>query len=448
MNRIISLFFCIGVALNLGAAPLRVNFRTADITSGSEGTMLAGFAARTKLSAGVHTPLKANCVVFTDGKKKVCIVSMDMMEISPALSDELRDSIERRTAIGRDNIILHCIHTHSAPRVGGRWIEEGAPNRNFYLIFKKSIIDLAVSTIADRNGYRRFTIEAGRCTHSISHNRCEEAGPTDKDVYAVRLLERRSGKPICAFFNIACHPVTKGPGNCMVGADYSGVTRGIISEKWGCEVFQISGGQGNMDPAKGPQRTNEYCQECGKSLADSLATIRFAPLRMNSRLTLATDVAKLPFRLPQVRIQDIHCFADSMKTAYATSFPRFAKDVEGWESLMEERFGTDMVVSSQDYNLTGINLGGLLFVFSQGEPFCEYQQGVRAAFPERTVIFAGYTNGQSLYVASQRAFDVRKGYEYELEQDCVYSKVPYPMSSRMPSVYLDGLVRVLKAVEK
>lgn len=447
MNRIAFILLCLGLALTSCAEPLRVNFKSADITRNSEGTMLAGFAARTKLSEGLHTPLKAGCVVFTDGQKKVCLVSMDMMEISPALADELRDSIQARTGIGKDNIILHCIHTHSAPRVGGKWIEEGAPNREFYFSFKESIIDLASETILDDKGFRRFKVESGFCRHNISHNRCEEGGPIDYDVYALRLLGRW-GKPICAFFNIACHPVTKGAGNCSVGADYSGVARQIISGKWGCEVFQISGGQGNMDPAKGPQTAIEYCEECGKSLADSLSTIEFKPFPMDGKLELATTVAKLPYRLPVVTMKDIHAFADSMKVEYATAFPRFAKDVEGWEEQMEEKLGPDAAVTSQDYNMTGLNVGGLLFVFSQGEPFCEYQQSVRAAFPGKTVIFAGYTNGQSLYVASQRAFDVRKGYEYELEQDCVYSKVPYPMSDKMPAVFLDGLVSVLKEVSK
>lgn len=447
MNRIFSILVCLGVALNLGAAPLRFNFRSADITPLEEDhTMLAGFAARNDLHDGVHTPLKAGCFVFLDKGtgRKVCVVSLDMMELAPVLADELRDSIQARTGIGKDNILLHCIHTHSAPRVGGRWIDEGAANRPFYLRFKESVLNLAVSTINDEGGFRKFKVEIGKCSTSISGNRCEKEGPVDRDVYAVRFLDRK-GKPICAFINLACHPVCMGPRSYLAGADYSGVARGIISKKWGCEVFQFSGAQGNLDPAEGP-KTFEYAEQCGRSLSDSLSTIVFTPFEMDGTLALSTNVTRLPFRIPEVTAAEIHKLAQSLKKEYATSFPRFADDVDGWEKQMVNELGPDAVIRSLDVNMTGLNIGGLVFVFSQGEAFCEYQTGLRTAFPDKTVIFAGYTNGQSAYIPSERAFEVRKGYEYELEQDFVYVKRPYPLSEQMPQAFQEGLVKTAAMV--
>ena len=266
----------------------------------------------------------------------------------------------------------------------------------------------------------------------------------DRDVYAVRFLDRR-GKPICAFINLACHPVSMGPRSYLAGADYSGVARQIISEKWGCEVFQFSGAQGNLDPAKGP-KTFEYTEECGQSLADSLSTINFTPFGMDGTLAIATNVTRLPFRIPEVTAEEIHKLAESLKKEYATSFPRFADDVDGWEKQMIEELGPDAVIRSLDVNMTGLNVGGLVFVFSQGEAFCEYQTGLRTAFPDKTVIFAGYTNGQSAYIPSARAFEVRKGYEYELEQDFVYVKRPYPLSEQMPQAFQEGLVKTAAMV--
>jgi hypothetical protein len=85
----------------------------------------------------------------------------------------------------------------------------------------------------------------------------------------------------------------------------------------------------------------------------------------------------------------------------------------------------------------------VIFFFSDGEPFCEYQMEARAAFPDRTVFFAGYTNGQNSYLPSARAYEVRKGYEYEVEQMHVYIKAPYPLSERMPSVYREGVIKTI-----
>ena len=89
-------------------------------------------------------------------------------------------------------------------------------------------------------------------------------------------------------------------------------------------------------------------------------------------------------------------------------------------------------------------MDGILFFFSDGEPFCEYQMEARAAFPDRTVFFSGYTNGQNSYLPSEHAYAVRKGYEYEIEQMHVYIKAPYPLSDKMPATYRQGVLETLK----
>lgn len=445
MNRILfTLLFLVGVVLDIGAAPLRCNYNSADIsTTEDEHCMLAGFAARKDLHDGIHTPLRASALAFTDGSVKVCLLSLDMMELSPALADEMRDSISALSGLAKENILLHCIHTHSAPRVGGRWVLDGAANRSFKDRFEKTVINLAVKTICEEREYRRFSVETGSCTTDINGNRCEKDGPCDRNVVAVRLLDRH-GKPICAFFNISCHPVCMGPKSYLLGADYSGVARRIISEKWGCEVFQISGAQGNIDPALGP-KDSEYAEQCGQSLADSLSTLVFRPMHITRDLRLTSGVTSLPYRRPEVTVKDIQALGDSLVVAYADCFPRFADDVKGWVEQMTEEIG-DKVITSLDFNMSALNLGGLLMFFTQGEPFCEYQMAARAAFPESTVIFAAYTNGQSSYLPSERAFRVRKGYEYELDQDFVYVKSPYPLSSSMPKAYIEGMFKTIARV--
>jgi hypothetical protein len=96
---------------------LKCNFTSTDIsTTEEEHVVLAGFAARDGLSDGIHIPLRTHALAITDGTQKVCIISNDVMEISPSLAGEIRTEISRRSGLPYDNILLHCIHTHSAPR--------------------------------------------------------------------------------------------------------------------------------------------------------------------------------------------------------------------------------------------------------------------------------------------------------------------------------------------
>ncbi len=435
------------LAVSLQAEPLRCNYSSKDIsTTDDEHVMLAGFAARSKLSDGIHLPLRTHCLVLADGAKKVCLISNDVMEISPALANEIRDRIAIATGLDRNNILMHNIHTHSAPRFGGIRTEFGGSNYMYKLRSVDAIVSNAVNTIMDDKSFGEFSIEIGRTTTDIAGNRCEKTGPLDSSVYAARFLDKK-GKPVCALVNLACHPVCMGPWSLALSSDYSGVARKIISEKWGCEVFQLTGAAGNIDPARGPQRTSEYAEECGKSLAASLSGIEFTPVKNDGTLTIFNNVSHLPYAIPEVTKEAVIAHADSIAKAYKTDFPSFAEDVQGWkEQILSEWDNPGKNYRSLDFNMTALNVNGLIFFFTQGEPFCEYQMEARAAFPQQTVFFAGYTNGQNSYLPSKRAYQVRKGYEYEVEQMHVYIKSPYPLSEKMPDTFRESIFKTIAAV--
>lgn len=445
MRLIISvLAFLATVALQ--ASPLKCNYSSADISlEESEHVSLAGFAARTKLSDGEHLPLRTHCLVITDGQQKICIISNDLMETSPALTDQIRDRISIATGLGRDNILMHNIHTHSAPRMMGKWTLPGGTNYLYSLRACDAIVANAVKTISDDKAFKEFFLETGRTTTYFQGNRCEKEGPVDHDVYAARLVDRK-GRPVCAFINLACHPVCMGPKSVMQSSDYSGVARNLIRDKWGCEVFQFTGAAGNIDPAEGP-KTVEYAEQCGKALAADLEKVEFTRVKDCGTLMKYNNVSHLPYSIPEVTKEAVHKLADSISVTYKTEFPRFAEDVRSWEAqIISEWDNPGKNYKSLDYYMTALNIDGVLFFFTQGEPFCEYQMDARKAFPGQTLFFCAYTNGQNAYLASKRGYEVRKGYEYELEQMYVYIKSPYPLSDSMPNTYQESILKTVSQV--
>lgn len=424
---------------------LTCNFSVADISAlEDEHLVLAGFAARTGLSDGIHIPLKSSCLVVSDGTQKVCLVSNDLMEISPALAGELRDSISARSGLARENILLHSIHTHSAPRMGGVSTAPGGPNVAYRERTFNAIVANAVKTILDDAAYAPFRMEIAKGTAAVNFNRCEpETGPVDPDLYAARFLV--NGKPLCALFNIACHPVAMGHKSLLLSSDYSGVARRAVEPVWGCPVFQLTGAAGNMDPKGGCQMV-DHAEEIGAELADALKSLKFKRVKEQNLLKIATGKAELPYLIDEITPEAVKAHADAL-VRESTNFPRFASDVRGWEAEILERFKTGEVKNRLDFNMTALNLDGVLFFFTQGEPFCEYQTATRAAFPDRTVFFAGYTNGQNSYLPSTHAYEYRKGYEYEIEQMHVYIKAPYPLSHEMPEAYQTAILNTLNSVK-
>ena len=429
----------LAVACN-GGGKLTCSYSSADIsTTEEEHVVLAGFAARNALSDGIHQHLYTHCLVLGDGTQKVCLISNDLMEISPAISDTIRTMIAEKSGLALDNILMHNIHTHSAPRSGGASNYTGGTNRAWKERMVATVVDNAVKTIAAKG--EPFTLEVGKGRTYINGNRCEKEGPVDHDVYVARFLQH--GKPLVSIVNLACHPVCMGPGSYLLSSDYPGIYARYLSEIWGGEVFQLTGAAGNMDPALGPKRV-DYAEQCGRELADSLRDITFEKVPAKGLLRLVNETVDLPYQIAEVTPEAVIRHADSLAATARTTFPRFADDVMNWKDEILERFAEGPVPSKLRYHLHGLDVDGVLFFFSDGEPFCEYQMEARASFPDRTVFFAGYTNGQNSYLPSEHAYEVRKGYEYEIEQMHVYIKAPYPLSDRMPATYREGVLRTIR----
>ena len=439
MKRIL-FYLCVALFALSCSKGLTMSYSSADIsTTEDEHVVLAGFAARNALSDGIHQHLYTHCLVLGDGQQKVCIISNDLMEISSAIADTIRTMIAEKSGLALDRILMHNIHTHSAPRSGGASNRPGGTNRAWKDRMFATVVDNAVSAIKAEG--RSFKLEVGKGSTQINGNRCEKAGPVDHDVYVARFLQK--GRPVVSVVNLACHPVCMGPGSYLLSSDYPGVNARYLSEAWGGEVFQLTGAAGNMDPALGPKYV-DYAEQCGKELADALRDLEFSEVPSKGLLRLVNETVDLPYQIDVVTPEAVRHHADSLVKAAKTVFPRFADDVRGWEEEILERFEAGPVPSKLRYHLHGVDVDGVIFFFSDGEPFCEYQMEARAAFPERTVFFAGYTNGQNSYLPSEHAYEVRKGYEYEIEQMHVYIKAPYPLSEKMPSTYRAGVIRTIQ----
>ena len=334
MRKILLAMAAAMLAVSCGGGKLVCNYNAADIsTVEGEHTMLAGFAARNDLSTDLHLPLYTHCLVIGDGSDKVCIISNDLMEISPDLSLEWRKEISEKSGLPLDRIFMHCIHTHSAPRNGGWRAEPGGSNYSHKQRLHQVLVDNAVKTITDEAAFRPFRMETGIAQTSINGNRCEkETGPVDRDVYVVRFLEK-SGEPIVSIVNLACHPVCMGPRSLLVSSDYPGVTAKILKEAWGGDVFQLTGAAGNMDPARGPKMV-EYAEECGRSLADSILTIDFKPVKATGEFKVVNDTVGLPYRIAKVTPEAVIAHAEEISKWDKTVSATWKDDVEGWKELI------------------------------------------------------------------------------------------------------------------
>ncbi len=409
---------------------LKCNIGIADITP-TDSVNLAGFAARVGLSTTIHRPLKTHCLVIENDTTRVCMITNDMMEIPISMAKDLREQISRQTGIAYHHIFIHNTHTHSAPRVTGFSAEPGGTNFNFKKMFMEILVNNAVRTANHKAGFVPFTIETGKGESDINCNRREKDGPINHDVYAVRLKDKQ-GKLIVSLLNFGCHPVSLGHRSRVVSTDFPGITVEEIQKEWGGEVFYFSGAAGNVDPCGPLSADTSYAQERGQQLADAVRQIKFEKLNPDQTLRVLNAEVRLPFRIPEITEEAINAHVDEILQWDA--FGTWKNDVISWRKEILAKMANGEVKNYLSFQIASVRVGGLLFFFTQGEPFNEYQTILRESKPGTPVLFVAYTNGQNSYLPSKHAFQVNE-YKYEKEQMHIYIKAPYPLSDSMPVVY-------------
>ncbi len=421
--------------------PLRCNIGVADITP--EGSVvLAGFAAREGLSASIHRALKTRCIVIENDSARICIISNDMMELPISLADELRDEIALHTDIPREHIFIHATHTHSAPRVSGSSVEEGGTNHAFAAKFRETVVRNAIETANNKKAFVPFALEAGKGECFINCNRREKEGPCDHTLYLIHLVDKR-GKRIASFLNFACHPVSLNHRSLVVSTDFPGIAVEKLSKEWGSTLFYFSGAAGNVNPCGELRADTAYTQVRGKELADAARDIRIERLKKSNLLRVSNRIVELPFRSSEITPEVINAHADEIKEWNA--FGTWKDDVERWRAAMIEKIRSGEAKNYLPVGIAGVNIGGLILFFSQGEPFNEYQTMLRANYPDTPLLFIGYTNGQNSYFPSKYAYQ-RDGYEYEREQMHIYIRALYPLSDEMPAVYKEAILATVNDI--
>lgn len=422
---------------------LRCNFGEADITPQS-AVVLAGFAARKGLSTEIHTALKTKCLVIENNTKTTCIISNDLMEMSIDDATTLRKEIAAKSGIPFDHIFIHQTHTHSSPRISGRHAAKGSPNYEYAKNTFETIITNALKTIQDKDNFITSSIEVGKGQCCINTNRRDENSPCDHDVYVARFIDKQTNLPVVSLINYSCHPVSLNHQSLYVSADFPGVCSHELSKSWNSPVIYFTGASGNVNPLMLKADT-AYTRQIGSELADAVRAISYKKQPENCVIKVINKDVRLPFKTKRITEKIINNHAAEITKRDVS--PTWKNDVESWRAEMIERIRNREIKNYLPVHVDGANIGGVVLLFSQGEPFNEYQRTLREKFPGIPIIFAAYTNGQNAYLPTENAFnDIR--YDYEINQMYVYVKSPYPFSPRMPDVYESALKRVVTKLTK
>jgi len=213
---------------------------------------LAGYAKRQELFSEVADRLEANAVILKDGKKRIAIVSLDLLYVGAEIRERLVKDLS--DIFSESDVFVSATHNHYAPAtdpskpllgrsdpgyiqfvadaISGllRKIATGPYSQGRIVYKEKSSPDLTINR-------RRFG-----WSHSIPPRRamCILPNPDGFKDNAIRLVELQSesGEPRAILWGYCCHPVGFPEPN-VITAHYPGAIRRILREKYSPDMAVV-----------------------------------------------------------------------------------------------------------------------------------------------------------------------------------------------------------------
>ncbi len=423
---------------------LRAGAAKVDITP-DFGTQISGDIGRYRPVEEIRDRLYARIILLQSDSGTACLISCDMACISQRHSRPLRRELAALVGARPEDVVIHCVQSHSAARVGGMfddpeglltpdlwWVRGETPayNELFTKALKRGVAEAAerlvpvtakfARAVDSRCAFnRRFIMRdgtvkthPGHCNEEVLY--CE--GPVDPEA-SLTVFADEHDTPVAALLHYTCHPIHGYP-HRYVSADWPGLWSEAVSAKLGhgCVVGCLNGACGNISPVDHTSPDDDRAASLGLMLhrlgqtADTLigrlAAVDALPLRT------ASQVLPVPWNQPT---PETIAAARALLAEHPTPICHDeARESIVWDWVFALRdldqaakLATEPVY---DFEIQVVRLGDIVVVGWPGEPFVEAQLEVKLKSPDRRVIVAHECNDECGYLPTLAAAQ-RGGYE-------------------------------------
>jgi len=357
---------------------------------------MSGYAGRTGLSQGVHDPLSARVVAFSNGGKRLVLVSSDLIGFYSGTAEYFRDVFLGQFDLEPSELFLTGIHTHAGP-APMMDEDEGHPNNVEYTenlkvklakMMGKALntmepVRVGVAAGSSPVGSNRRELvfdESGNSSITLGRN---TYGVTDKEVLVMNVT-RSDGRILATLFDYAIHATCLGSKNYTISGDVLGLAEQYVEKILGPDAIAaaFAGASGDINPwykgLKGFDSTEGWIPE---------------PVLLGAML--GTEVVHV-----HREISDSEALGQ-IRTACATlELPGKHK---GELTIAADCPPTRL-------NITVARVGETCFVGIGGEVLTEIGMAIKAGSPYDHTFVITHCNGEAGYLAPEHLY-VQGGYE-------------------------------------
>ncbi|HOV22156.1 MAG TPA: hypothetical protein PLW95_05695 [bacterium] len=384
----------------------------------------------------IHDPTKVRSCIIEDGNEEVAIVVSDTL-VSPPRENviEIKEEIEKKVGIKKENILIGATHTHSAgplffpfnyqdaDPLTKKLISEYSTISDpfYYEIFKRKVVDSLICAEKKKEdvicnvgyGYedkvsfnRRFKMKNNRVyTHPGKNNPdiIEPAGPIDHSV-GVLTFWNKDKSPIGTFINFACH-LTTGPGG--ISADWLFYTEKIIKKIFeDMDIILLQGASGDITQVNNLSDRVDFGEKISHFVGtrvglEALKIIlteekgSLSPLKIKNKIINVKRRKQSEEKLKMAR----EIVENGLKNENI-------RQTTEW-TFAKERIILDYLTKKQpevEIEIQAIQIGPVIIISSPGEIFSSTGLKVKKASHFPITFFVELSNGFLGYIPDRKAF--------------------------------------------
>ncbi len=402
--------------MNTVKAEVQLGFAEVDITP--VGSMeLVGFVRVDNFSKGILDKLIAQIAIWDDQTKKSCIITIDSIGFTVELSQILREAIAKKLHISQEKVMVCFSHTHSAP--------DAAKEKAYFNFVCTQIlegIDKAIKTLSPVKAVW------GIVKADIGVNRRNQNGQLDRRIGVLKISDAITNQLRLIFLRVTAHANVLTSDNYLISADFFGVTRELLENKYGCRVMMTQGASGNVRPKY--QHSDAVFMEEHPYEATAIKEANILKKRfeesmdaLNKMATKIDDaVGAIIESLAPEPVYRVDMFSER-KTFFA-DVPTMKRAGEIADEASREAGidGTSWIAEVKKLHMNKISqqrteIEVQFFILNEGcwcgvanEVMCETALNISQRVDNRFLYFGGYTNGIEGYLPTEEEYE-KGGYE-------------------------------------
>ena len=405
---------------------IRAGFGRVDVTP-PLGSPLAGYF-HIRESVGVLDPIFLNAVVVEAGEERLAVITGDFLSMYLTQATEIRSFVAKETGIPSHHILMQSLHQHTSVTAGNtpEFYRE-LLKRKYVDAVKLALDDLAESTVtvAEKETeepvsfIRRYRMKDGSVMTNPGFLNPDIDQPLGKADNTARLVRfHREGKGDLAMIGFQTHPDTLG--GHRFSADWPGFVRRIVEKKLegeGVHCILLNGCQGdtnhfNLSRPKPPVSTAERYETVTRIMGERIAEAALAVWNEGEKIEEGPVSGEVSLHAIPSNLEGIEEIEEAKEIqkllAAKLPTPRPLNLAERGRYARISRM--ENLALFQKVTVTLVAFGRVAIVGYAGEPFTEYADVLRQAYPELFILTACNCNGAQGYLPSAAAFE-EGGYE-------------------------------------